>query len=211
MLDSITKQFNIDATVFGQYSGIYHIGYCLMHLPIGILLDMYGPRKIMTLCTLLTVMGLLPLIFSNTTTHLIMGRFLIGMGSSAAILGVFKIIRLAFEERQFTKMLSLSVMIGLIGAIYGGGPVNYLCLTIGDDMVVKIFAVMGMVLATLCYAIVPDIKNEYQGSMLNGVKEVLSNYKVILSCIFAGFMVGPLEGFADVWGSKYLSVVYDYN
>lgn len=152
MLDSITKQFNIDATVFGQYSGIYYIGYCLMHLPIGILLDKYGPRKIMTLCTLLTVMGLLPLIFSNTTTHLIIGRFLIGMGSSAAILGVFKIIRLAFEERQFTKMLSLSVMIGLIGAIYGGGPVNYLCLTIGDDMVVKIFAVMGMVLATLCYA-----------------------------------------------------------
>ena len=39
MMNDITQQFNIDATAFGQFSGIYYLGYSLMHLPIGIMLD----------------------------------------------------------------------------------------------------------------------------------------------------------------------------
>src|ERR1700719_3201567 len=65
MLDDIMQQFNINAATFGQFSGVYYIGYSLMHLPIGIMLDRYGPRKTMTGCILLTVMGLLPLIFAE--------------------------------------------------------------------------------------------------------------------------------------------------
>ncbi len=35
MFDDIMQQLHIDAAVFGQFSGIYYIGYTLMHLPIG--------------------------------------------------------------------------------------------------------------------------------------------------------------------------------
>ena len=48
MLDVMDK-FHMDAITFGQFSGIYYIGYSVMHLPIGIMLDHYGPRKIMPL------------------------------------------------------------------------------------------------------------------------------------------------------------------
>src|SRR5271154_5931419 len=105
MLTDIMQQFNIDAAVFGQFSGAYYIGYCLMHLPIGIMLDRYGPRKVMSACILLTVIGLLPIIFTKYWIYPIIGRVLIGMGSSAAILGTFKIIRITFSEKKFTKML----------------------------------------------------------------------------------------------------------
>src|SRR6186713_1319332 len=64
MLDDIMQQFDISAATFGQFSGVYYIGYSLMHLPMGILLDRYGPKKIMTLCILLTVVGLMPLLFA---------------------------------------------------------------------------------------------------------------------------------------------------
>src|SRR3984893_15238177 len=87
MLDDIMQQFHIDAAVFGQFSGVYYIGYSLMHLPIGMMLDRFGPRKIMTACILLTVVGLMPLIFADHWIYPILGRFLIGLGSSAAILG----------------------------------------------------------------------------------------------------------------------------
>src|SRR3954466_8676222 len=88
MLNDIMEQFDMSATTFGQFSGIYYIGYSLMHLPVGIMLDRYGPKKIMTGCILLTVIGILPLLFSDYWIYPIAGRFLMGIGASAAILGV---------------------------------------------------------------------------------------------------------------------------
>ncbi len=211
MLEDIMQQFNIDAAVFGQYSGIYYIGYSLMHLPIGIMLDRYGPRPVMTSCILLTVIGLLPIIFAEYWVYPIIGRALIGIGSSAAILGTFKVIRMSFSEERFTRMLSLSVTIGLIGAIYGGGPVSYMCDTLGYKMVVQIFVGLGIALAALTYFIVPNMAPSPQRSITSDLKEVFTNGKVIALCISAGMMVGPLEGFADVWGAEFLKRVYGYD
>lgn len=208
MMDDITSQFHIDATVFGQFSGIYYLGYSLMHLPIGIMLDRFGPRKVMTVCILLPVIGLLPLIFADHWIYPLIGRALIGIGSSAAILGTFKIIRMSFKEQYFSRMLSFSVMIGLIGAVYGGGPVSYLSHTLGYKVVVEIFIALGLILACITYLIVPEEKPTYHSSVLANVKMVFSNKKVILLCFFSGLMLGPLEGFSDVWGSGFLKNVY---
>lgn len=209
MLDNFIQQFHIDTVVFGQFSGIYYLGYSLVHLPIGIMLDRFGPRKIMTSCVLLTVAGLLPIIFAEQWVYPMIGRALIGIGSSAAILGTFKIIRMAFKEQYFTRMLSFSVTIGLIGAIYGGGPVSYLCSILDYKTVVEIFAFFGLALAALTYITVPEIEKTAQSStILADIKRVITNKQVVSLCILAGLMVGPLEGFADVWGSAFLKRVY---
>jgi predicted MFS family arabinose efflux permease len=208
MLDDIMAKFQIDAAIFGQFSGIYYIGYSLMHLPIGIMLDRHGPRKVMSGCILLTVIGLLPLLFADHFIYPIVGRALIGMGSSAAILGAFKIIRMTFQEKQFTRMLSFSATIGLIGAIYGGSPISYLSETFGYQFVVQFLALVGIGLALLTYIIVPEMDSVPTGSILKDIKEVLSNRRVIWCSLLAGLMVGPLEGFADVWGSAFLTGVY---
>ena len=211
MLNDIMQQFGIGAATFGQFSGVYYIGYSLMHLPVGIMLDRYGPRKIMTACILLNVVGLTPLLFADHWIYPIAGRFLIGLGSSAAILGVFKIIRMTFSEERFPRMLSLSVTIGLIGAIYGGAPVSHMREIFGYQTVIQLFAAAGVFLAVVTYWIVPDVKSSSQGTVMSDIKEVLSNSRVIWFCVFAGLMVGPLEGFADVWGTAFLKQVYGFD
>ena len=208
ILHDIMQHFHIDSVTFGQFSGVYYIGYTLLHLPLGLMLDRHGPKKIMSACILLTVVGLSPLLFADHWIYPIAGRFLIGLGSSAAILGVFKIIRMAFKEEQFSRMLSFSVTIGLTGAIYGGGPVHYMRETFGYEAVIYVFALVGIILALATYWIIPDMKSTPQGTMVSHIKEVLNNPKVLWSCIFAGLMVGPLEGFADVWGTAFLKQVY---
>ena len=65
MMNDILQKFHIDAALFGQYSGLYYIGYAGMHIQVGILLDRYGPRWILTGCILLTVIGLLPLLYAE--------------------------------------------------------------------------------------------------------------------------------------------------
>lgn len=211
MLGDIMQQFHIDAVLLGQFSGVYYLGYVAMHLPLGIMLDRFGPRPVMTGCILMTSFGLLPLIFAENWIYSLMGRALIGMGSSAAILGTFKIIRMTFKEKHFTRMLSFSVTIGLIGAIYGGAPLRYLCTLWGYQSVLQIFAVLGGILALITYLIVPSITQRAQTSIFADLKYVLTHSKVMSLCFFAGLMSGPMEGFADVWGTEFFKQVYGFD
>lgn len=212
MMTDLTQQFNIDAVLFGQFSGVYYLGYSLMHLPIGIMLDRFGPKKVMSGCILLTVIGLLPILFAEQWIYPLAGRALIGVGSSAAILGIFKIIRMSFQERYFSRMLSFSVMIGLLGAVYGGAPISYLCVMWGYKTVIELFAFIGLGLAVLTYLIVPHSQPETTStSILSDVKAIFTNRTIMLCCCYAGLMLGPLEGFADVWGSRFFQQVYGFD
>ncbi len=212
MMADILEKFQIDASLFGQYSGLYYIGYAGMHIPVGILLDKYGPKWILPLCMFLTVIGLMPLLYAENWIYPGIGRLLIGMGSSAAILGVFKIIRMSFPEDKFTFILGCSVTIGLLGAIYGGQPVNYLMHTFGSEIVLQFIILLGILLAIATFFAVPkQVASKAHQGWMTSVKEVLTNPQIIFVCLFAGFMVGPLEGFADVWGKEYLKSVYKLN
>lgn len=208
ILPNILEQFQIDTAVFGQFSGGYYIGYCLMHLPVGILLDRYGPKKVMPACILLTVVGSLPIIFADHWIYPIFGRFLTGIGSSAAILGAFKIIRMTFAEKHFTRLLSFCVTIGLLGAIYGGEPVSHLCEIYGHKAVMAFLSVVGVFFAAGTYFLVPALPQTHKTSIKNDLKTVFTNKKVLCICFLAGLMVGPMEGFADAWGSEFLKKVY---
>jgi MFS family permease len=78
----------------------------------------------------------------------------------------------------------------------------------GYQTVVQILAVVGIVLAGITYWIIPHAKNPAQTTVISDIKAVLSNKRVIWSCIFAGLMVGSMEGFADVWSTAFLKQVY---
>jgi predicted MFS family arabinose efflux permease len=209
MLTDIMESFQMDAAVFGQFASFYYMGYAFLHLPIGLMLDRFGPRKVMTGCILLTVVGMSPLLWAEHAAFPIVGRLFIGIGSSAAILGTFKIIRMVFQEKQFTRMLSLSVTIGLMGAIYGGGPVKSLCDSMGYQNVIEILCVMGIGLALITYLVVPEQPKSVQPPVMKQIKTVMTNRKVWVVCLCAGIMLGPLEGFADVWGAEFLKKIYN--
>lgn len=209
MIDDILLRFDINMYEFGQFSGVYYIGYAAMHLPIGILLDRFGPKKVLPICVLLSVCSILPIIFASEWIYPVLGRLLLGVGSSAAILGAFKIIRLAFHEKHFTRMLSLCVTVGLIGAIYGGGPVSYMATKFGYQQVIGMLSIFGILLAAITYLTVPNIEPVHTKSVTKEVKQLFTNSKVMLICVFAGMLVGPLEGFADVWGPAFLKKVYN--
>lgn len=208
IMTDIMQQFNINAATFGQFSGVYYVGYSLMHVPIGLLLDRWGPKKVLPLCILMAGLGMLPIIISDFWIYPIIGRAFIGMGSSAAILGAFKIIRLCFKEERFTRMLGFSVTIGLLGAIYGGGPLNYLCVALGYKMVTALLIGIAILMSVAMYFVVPIIESTQKSTVLSDLKEVFCSRKVLFICFLSGLMVGPLEGFADVWGSQFLRNVY---
>jgi hypothetical protein len=117
----------------------------------------------------------------------LIGHFLIGIGSSAAILGVFKIIQLSFKEARFTRMLSSAVTIGLIGAIYGGELVNLFKMSYGFENVVMLLIGIGVILSALSAIFLPNVyaeKPEY--SVKKGLKAIMFNLSILLICLSMG-------------------------
>lgn len=208
MLNDLMHQFHVDAGMFGQLSGVYYITYSLAHIPVGLLLDRYGPKNVLPPCILITVLGLTPILFAEHWSYAILGRVLLGVGSSAGILGTFKVIRMIFREERFSKMLGLSAFIGFVGSIYGGGPIGYMCQMWGYKTVVEVTALAGVGFALWTYIVMPKVEPHVQDSAVADMKAVFTNTRLLLLCVSAGLMVGPVEGFADVWGAAYLKQIY---
>jgi len=81
----------------------------------------------------------------------------------------------------------------------------------GYKSVVAVFATSGFILGVITYLIIPDIGTAPKTTIINDIKEVLTTPKVIIICLLAGLMVGPLEGFADVWGTAFLKQSYGFD
>jgi MFS family permease len=212
MLEDIRLKFEVDASQFGIFSGAYYIGYPLIHLPLGILLDRVGPRLVVFLSIFLAISGLLPLIYSDSWVFAIIGRFLLGAGSSAAILGVFKVIRLNFPAYKFATYLGISVTIGLLGALYGGYPIHEFTIKYGWVSVLNMLFFAGVILAFLAFVTLPshkEVKQPSKGWVVRDLKYIVSTRHVVTTALFGALMVGPLEGFADVWGTSFLTHVYN--
>ncbi|WP_447933259.1 MFS transporter [Wolbachia endosymbiont of Dactylopius coccus] len=207
----ITK-FNISIADVGQFGGLYYVGYTIAHIPIGLFLDRFGPKFVLPACTVLTFTGTLPLICFDEWSYSIIGRIIVGIGSSASAIGIFKVASMYFSQEKSARMASLSIIIGLLGATCGGLPLDFLLDKFGWDYVIYTFSAFGCLLALLLFFITPSSNDQKEVSvndnMFQDLKTVLFNKHVILIGFFGGLMVGPLQGFADAWAKTFLYEVY---
>ncbi|MCA4774284.1 MFS transporter [Wolbachia endosymbiont of Mansonella perstans] len=205
----ITK-FNISITDVGQFGGLYYVGYTFAHIPVGLFFDRSGPKLVLPICTILTFAGTLPLICFDEWYYSILGRIIVGIGSSASAIGIFKVASMYFSQEKSARMASLSIIIGLLGAIYGGLPLDFLLDKFGWDYVIYTFSAFGCLLALLLFFVTPssNAQESTSDNVLQDLKTVLFNKHIILISFFGGLMVGPLEGFADGWAKAFLCETY---
>jgi MFS family permease len=207
-MPELMEKFSIGATEFGDFAGTYYIGYILMQIPFGILLSRFGAKAVMPISIVITALGSLP-IAAGAHWHLaILGRFMIGIGSSAAIVGAFQIFRNIFPE-HFTRVLGALVCVGLLTAVYISQPLSIMIHSVGIEKTVHLLVVGGMILAVVTYFVLPKMPLSKTENIWIDIKQIFSNKKVLLISFLAGLMVAPLEGFADAWGTAFIRVVYD--
>ena len=211
VMDNIMDKYHVNAHEIGHFAGIYYVGYIAMHIPLGIMLDHFNAKKVIPLCILLAVAGFAPLAYIDNFEVATYGRFLIGIGSSGAAVGAFKLLRLGFGEEKFPRMLGWMVTIGLLGAVFGSGPLARFITYLGWEKTLNYILLSGVIIAVISYFAIPNTKSDEKFSLdviLKDFKYLFSNKMVFLVCILGGLMIGPLEGFADAWSNPYLKKVY---
>lgn len=205
----ILSKYNIGAAEFGSFAGIYYIGYIAVHIPIGVLLSRFSPKIVLSVCVACTALGVLPLIYSDSWSAVVIGRILTGVGSSGAAVGALQIFRVLYPSR-FAMLLGVMVSIGLIVAVYVNIFLSKIISTIGVDSTMNILLYSGLGLSVMTYLFLPSSKSEAsEGSIWGDIKAILGDYKILLASACAGLMVGPMEGFADAWGSAFLISMYN--
>ncbi|MCE2716138.1 MAG: MFS transporter [Pseudomonadota bacterium] len=210
MMQQIMQQFQIDATGFGLLASVYYYGYAGMQIPIAILLDRFGARCVVCICAVLC--GLATLLFTYTDNWILalISRFIVGVGSAAGFLATSKVISEWFDGKYYAQMVGFSFTVGLLGAIYGGKPVSLLVENFGWQHVafVLAFVSIGIGFLTLLFLKTKKTKTKNEPSLrMKDFKKLLRSSTIWFLAIANLLMVGPLEGFADVWGVNYLMQV----
>lgn len=208
--DDLMLNYFINAKDFGFYNAIYYAGYAAFHLPIAVMLERVGPKITISLSIFLCGIGIIPPLYSDSWVLALWGRFLLGVGSTTAILAVFYVIRINFPPVRFASILGMAVTLGFLGALFGNRPVGILNEWVGWENVLRILALASLALSGLFLILMPNQKDpsaQEQTSILSDLKELLYNKHVWAVALLSGLMVGPLEGFADAWGVPFLQTV----
>ena len=218
MMPDLMRSFSINATQVGNLAAMYFYIYAFMQIPVGVLLDRYGARILLTLASLTCAFG--SYLFANADTFMLaaVGRLLIGFGSSFAIVSAMKLAANWFPLNRFALLVGLIVTVGFTGAISAETPLALLVTNVGWRHSMQYIAMAGFVLSLFIWVVirnkpttpmanVQEIDPGQYKSMFSGIGSVLRSKQTWLASLYGGLMFAPTE-IMGTWGVSFFEQVY---
>ncbi len=201
---------HISATTFGQLSAFYYFAYSPMQMPVGMLMDRFGPRRLLTFACLCCALG--SWMFTDITSIVVAGagRFLVGFGSSFAFVGVLSLTTRWLPKRFFSLVAGLITTLGMLGVVYGEVKITKVAFTMGWQHVLWLMVVIGVVLTLVIFLVLRDSPKGYVASVqplpkfFADVWKVLSSPQVWLIGFVGACLYTSLSVFGELWGKAYL-------
>ena len=120
----IAVEFGLGAGDLGLLTSVYFLGFGLFQLPLGILLDRYGPRRVQFGLLLVAACGALIFSAAQSFSVLTLARGLIGVGFAGGLMASFKAITLWFPRRRWPLLNGLIMGFGGLGTMAATTPVE---------------------------------------------------------------------------------------
>lgn len=156
MTDDLTGSFDTTAEQLGSLAAYYYYAYALMQIPVGLLMDRFGPRRLLTLACLFCTAGCLVFAHAQFLWVAELGRFVMGIGGSFAVVGCLKLASIWFPTNRFALLTGVMVAVGMMGGVFGQAPVAKLVMSIGWRDTILIGAIIGAVLGIIIWFVVAD-------------------------------------------------------
>ena len=209
MTHELMADFQVDAAVLGTLTSFYYYAYAGLQVPVGTLLDKYGPRRLLTVAALLCTLGCALFACAESVMVASMGRFLIGTGSAFGFLSCMKLGTLWFPPQRISTIIGLTLLLGTLGGMSGSYPMSFLVDGMGWRGATWITATGGIVLAILIAIFVRDHPpTQLRVRIREGFRAVLHKGQPWLLAFSGIMMYIPLAGFADMWGVPFLIQVH---
>lgn len=207
--DQLMQDLKLDTVQIANLTAMTFYGYALMQLPVGIMVDTIGVRKICTVGMAVTAIG--SVLFGMTHVIYIsyFARLLVGIGTSVIIVSVMKIQATIFPRNMYSTLSGLTSLFGNFGAFFATIPLTYIALNYGWRDTFIILGIITGLLAILIFFLVneQDTKRE-KINVKEAVKFVITNKKVYPDFFIMVFFVGSLTTVLGLWGNGYLKHVY---
>ena len=121
--DDLSADIGVDAAALGVLTAAYFITFAAFQLPLGLLLDRYGPRRVEAALLVVAAFGALLFSLGNSVADLTVGRALIGLGMSACLMAAFKANVLWWPVERLPLVNGLILACGGLGALTASIPV----------------------------------------------------------------------------------------
>ena len=211
----LTLEFELMAADLGLLAGGYFLGFASMQIPLGYLLDKFGPKKIVSSFLLIAFIGTVSFALAQNFSGLLVSRILIGVGVSACLMAPLTGYRIWFAENQQQRANSWMLMIASLGFLSSTLPVQLLLPALGWRWLFGGIAALILISLFLMLAFIPKWDHQKDESLENPVRQgslsdVWKN-KFFISVIPMGlFNYGGLMAIQTLWAGPWMIRVAGY-
>ena len=211
----LTLEFELMAADLGLLAGGYFLGFASMQIPLGYLLDKFGPKKIVSSFLLIAFIGTVSFALAQNFSGLLVSRILIGVGVSACLMAPLTGYRIWFAENQQQRANSWMLMIASLGFLSSTLPIQLLLPAFGWRWIFGGIAALILISIFLMLAFIPKWDHQKNESLDNqtskgSLADVWKN-KFFISVIPMGlFNYGGLMAIQTLWAGPWMIRVAGY-
>lgn len=150
------EQYHIDATRLAVFASLQLGAYSLSQIPVGLMVDKFGPRKLLIAGALVMGVGQVILAFGSSYPVALFARVLVGMGDATAFSSLMRLIPAWIPMRLAPMLSQLSGALGQFGQFLSAVP--FLALLHATSWTTAFFSLgaMGLLLALMAAVLIQD-------------------------------------------------------
>ena len=211
MVDDLMRDFRVGAALLGNLSAFYFYAYASLQIPVGLLIDRFGPRRLAGTAAAVVAAGSVLFATSDTLGLAYGGRLAVGVGCAFSWACALAVVNQWFPTR-FAVLAGVSQFIAMGGAVLGQAPLAAAVTTYGWRPAMLVLAGFGVALAIAIYLVTQDRNPPRRGGFAAqraGAGRVLGNPQTWLAAGFALTMAVPMLAFSGLWGVPFLTTAYE--
>jgi MFS family permease len=152
----LVREFDLGPGDLGLLTSSYFLTFALFQLPLGILLDRYGPRRVNAGLLMLAGAGAALFGLAQNLPALILARALIGLGVSGCLMSSIKVFTLWFPLNRLATLNGWLLSFGGLGALTASKPAEELLRVANWHSVFLLLALLTFAAAGAIFLAVPE-------------------------------------------------------